>query len=93
MVRSTVPAADPGVTACGSTRDLWRALTPKSDFEAVYYNWFRVAPTLLFEVLSREDIPEHVRDLVLRRGVRDPTLDYDSVDEDFYNAMVGVTDP
>jgi len=71
----------------------WLVAPPASHFEQIYYNWFRVSPTLLFEIISREDVSDHVRSVVLNRGVRDPTLDYDSVDEDFYNAMVGVLEP
>jgi hypothetical protein len=71
----------------------WTVLPAVSVFERVYYNWFRVSPTLLFEVINREDVPNRVRRVVLNRGERNPTLDYDSVDEDFYNAMVGILEP
>ena len=71
----------------------WTVLPAVSSFEHVYYNWFRVSPTLLFEAINREDVPNRVRRVVLNRGERDSTLDYDSVDEDFYNAMVGVLGP
>ena len=80
-----VPAPD--------STNYWIVAPPMSQFELNYYNWFRVSPTLLFEIISREDVSDHVRSVVLNRGVRDPTWDYDSVDEDFYNAMVGVLEP
>ena len=94
-----IAVADPGYSAQApragepAREPLWRALPPTSLFEHVYYNWFKVTPTLLFAIICREDLPEHVRDMVLRRGQRDPTLDCDSVDEDFYAAMVRVTGP
>ena len=71
----------------------WRTHTPVTDFERIYYNWFCVTPTLLFEVISWEDVPQYVRDIVVNRGVRDPALDYDSVDEDFYRAMLDFLEP
>ena len=63
-------------------------MPPRYDFERVYFHWFRVAPPLLYNVLRREDIPEHVRDLVLRRSPHDDTMW--RVDEVFSNAMVYV---
>ena len=79
-----VPALD--------SANAWTATPATSDFERCYYNWFRVSPNLLFEVLSRESVSDNIRRVVFSRGLRDPTLDYDSVDEDFYNAVVGVLD-
>jgi hypothetical protein len=38
-----------------------------SDYEAVYGNWFRQAPRQLTHNFTSGDIPEHVRELVLRR--------------------------
>jgi hypothetical protein len=70
----------------------WRVHTPVTDFERLYYNWFCVPPTLLFEILCREDVPQCVRDIVVNCGVRDPALDYDSVDENFYRAVVEFLD-
>jgi hypothetical protein len=80
-----VPAPD--------STNYWIVAPPTSQFERTYYNWFRVSPTLLFETIIREGVSDHVRRVVLNHGERDPTLNYDSVDEDFYSAMVGVLDP
>ena len=68
-----------------------RVMPPRHDFHRVYFHWFTVAPHLLANILQREDIPEHVRDLVFRRGPTDEARQ--RMDVAFQNAMAYVTDP
>jgi len=57
----------------------------------VYVNWFSLVHTLLITDLQRVDIPEHVMDLVFRRGPTDEARQ--RMDVAFKNAMAYVTDP
>jgi len=58
---------------------------------AVYFHSFTLVATLLNTDLQRADIPEHVLDLVFRRGPMDEARQ--RMDVAFQNAMVYVTDP
>ena len=83
-------ARGPANVAGASARGRWVVSQPSTDFEKTYYNWFRVSPTLLFEVLNRESINPRIRNMVMNNELRDPALDYDSIDEDFYIALTRV---
>ena len=87
-----VVEADPAVADRFALTSVWAASSPVSEFERLYYNWFRVPPTLLYEVIIRETNLGVVRDSTLNLGLRDPVLNYDSIDEDFYAAVVQVLD-
>ena len=66
-------------------------MPPRYESPTVYVNWFSLAPTLLITDLQRVDIPEHVLDLVFRRGPMDEARQ--RMDVAFQNAMAYVTDP
>ena len=87
-----VVEADPAVADRFALTSVWAASPPISAFERLYYNWFRVPPTLLYEAIIRETSLAVVRESTLNLGLRDPALDYDSIDEDFYAAVVQVLD-
>src|SRR5208282_4889401 len=87
-----VVEADPAIAERSALASVWAASPPVSHFERQYYNWFRVPPTFLYEVLIRETSLDVVRDTTINLGLRDPSLDYDSIDEDFYAAVVQVLD-
>jgi hypothetical protein len=88
-----VVEADPAVADRFALTSVWVASPPISDFERLYYNWFRVPPTLLYEVLIRESNLAIVRESTLNTRLRDPDMDYDSIDDDFYDAVVRVLSP
>ena len=58
-----------------------------SDYEAIYSNWFRQAPRQLTNSIRSRDIPEHVRELVLRREPCDPDMDYECLDTQLFDEM------
>ena len=87
-----VVEADPAVADRFALTSIWAASPPVSAFECLYYNWFRVPPTLLYKVIIRETDLSIVRDSTINLGLQDPLLDYDSIDEDFYAAVVPVLD-
>ena len=88
-----VVEADPAVADRFALASIWAASPPVSDFERLYYNWFRVPPTLLYEVLIRETNLDIVRESTINTRLRDLDMDYDSIDEDFYDAVVRVLSP
>src|SRR5208282_6330617 len=81
------------LVATPSTAGIARELRMPPRFESPtdYVNWFSLAPRLLNTDLRRADIPEHVMDLVFRRGPTDEARQ--RMDVAFQNAMAYVTDP
>ena len=66
-------------------------MPPRYESHRVYLHWFTVAPALLSTALQLTNIPEHMRDLVLRRGPEDVARG--RMNEAFDNAMAYVSDP